>query len=432
MCAQPLYISPSSMNDNAPARPTSRKALFFLMITVAIDSLGLGIVVPVGPELMQMFTDYQGIAVAAAWGGVLITLYAVMQFIFAPIMGSLADRYGRRPVLLLALAALGFDYILTGLAPTLVWLFLGRAVAGAAGATFSVANAYVADISGPENRGKYFGYIGAAWSLGFLLGPLLGGFFGEYGPRVPFFVAGALALLNVLYGYLVLPETLAPENRRDFELKRSNLFGAILHLRQWPAVFMLLFAVVFFQIAHDSLPATWSYYTALQLDWGPREIGYSLVVMGLLGIVVMAWLAPFSIARLGEKRTAFLGFVICSIGFVGLSTIDTDLELYAWLLPWSLMGFIMPSLRSIMSQEVPANSQGELQGAITSVMGLTAIFTPLLMTQAFRYFSSEQAFVHYPGIPMLLAGISMFLALAVALLGLAKTNIGGRPRNKAT
>lgn len=394
--------------------------LIFLLVLVALDSLGLGMVVPVIPDLMEELTGERGLGHAAAWGGVLVMLYAVMQFLFSPVMGNLADRFGRRPVLFFSLAAMGLNYMITGFAQTLAWLFLGRMLAGVFSATFSVANAYVADITEPAERGRFFGYLGAAWSLGFIIGPLLGGVLGEYSSRLPFFATAGLALVNVVYGFFMLPETLKMKDRRPFSWRRANLFAAFQQLRAYPLVFILLIALLFFQIAHDSLPNTWAYFTAYQLDWGPREIGYSLAVVGVLGVIVMAGVTPVAIQHLGERATAFLGFVFSILGFFGISTVATDWELYAWLLPWSLMGLVMPSLRALMSNSIPANAQGELQGAISGIMGLAAMGTPLFMTQLFRYFSQPDAIVYYPGASFLAASISMLCAFFIAIYALTR------------
>jgi DHA1 family tetracycline resistance protein-like MFS transporter len=270
----------------SPAQPAARKrATIFILITILLDTIGFGIIAPVMPELIMELTG-EGIGQAARYGGWLLFIYAVMQLFFAPILGNLSDRFGRRPVLLCSLTAFGLDYILMGMAPTLTWLFVGRALAGVFGATHATANAYVADITAPDQRAKSFGLIGATWGIGFMIGPVVGGLLGEYGPRVPFFAAAGLALLNVVYGSIVLTESLSEENRRPFAWKRANPIGAIHQMRRYPVVIGLFFAVVFYQIAHDANPSTWSFYTMLKFGWSERDIGLSMGAVGLMMAIV--------------------------------------------------------------------------------------------------------------------------------------------------
>jgi len=245
----------SSVGSHSP-----NHAILFILVTILIDTIGFGMIAPVMPELIRGMTG-EGFAEAARYGGMLMFLFAAVQFFAAPILGNLSDRFGRRPVLLISLAALGIDYIIIALAPTLVWLFVGRAIAGAASATFATANAYIVDVSPPEDRAKHFGYLSAAWGLGFMLGPAIGGMLGEFGPRVPFWAAAGLSVLNVLYGLFVLPESLSASSRRDFVWKRANPVGALLQIRKYPVVLGLLIVLIPYQIAHDANPAVWGYYT---------------------------------------------------------------------------------------------------------------------------------------------------------------------------
>jgi DHA1 family tetracycline resistance protein-like MFS transporter len=396
------------MSDKA----SNTKPLIFIFITVMIDTIGLGIIIPVLPQLITGLTDSK-ISVAAQYGGALAVVYAVTHFFFAPVLGNLSDAYGRRPVLLLSLFALGIDYVLMGYAPTIIWLFVGRFIAGAAGATFAVANAYIADTSAPEDRAKNFGLIGAAFGIGFVLGPALGGLLIEFGPRAPFFVAAALAFANMAYGYFILPETLAPENRRPFHLKRANPVGSIIQMNKYPLVLGLIIAALFYQIAHDANPSIWSYYTIEKLSWTPRDIGWSLAMVGISIAFVEGILIRFIIPRIGEKRAVYFGYVMAAIGFTGFALADTGTAMMLWIIPWSLMGIAGPALRAIIANQVPDDQQGELSGAMASMISLTAIISPVIMTQTFGFFASKASPVYFPGAPFILAAGMIIIAIIV-------------------
>ncbi|MBW2372774.1 MAG: TCR/Tet family MFS transporter [Deltaproteobacteria bacterium] len=391
---------------------SDRRALIFIFITVLIDMIGFGIIIPVMPELIMELTGV-GLSRAALYGGWLLFLYALMQFFFAPIIGNLSDRFGRRPVLLCSLVAFGFDYLLMGLAPTIVWLFAGRFVAGIAGATHSTANAYIADVSPPEERAQNFGLMGAAFGLGFILGPVLGGLLGEYGPRVPFFAAAVLALCNAVYGFVVLPETLPAEERRPFDLRRANPVGALAQMRRYPVIVGLFGAFVLYMVSHNANPTTWTYYTMLKFSWTEREVGYSMGFVGLGVALVQGGLIRAAIPRMGEMRAVYLGYALMSLAFVGFAFASAGWMMYAFIVPFSLGGLATPALRGIMSNTVPANAQGELQGALASVMSLTAIVAPLFMTQLFAYFTSDAAPLYFPGAPFLTAGVLLLGSIAV-------------------
>ena len=395
------------------------KPLIFIFITVMIDATGLGIIIPVLPQLITGLT-VNTISVAAQYGGALMVVYAVTHFFFAPILGSLSDAYGRRPVLLLSLCALGIDYMLMGFSPTITWLFIGRFIAGAAGATLAVANAYIADTSTSDDRAKNFGLIGAAFGIGFVFGPALGGVLIDFGPRAPFFVAGGLAFANMAYGYLILPETLALENRRPFQLKRANPLGAVIQMKKYPMVLGLIFAVLFYQVAHDSNPSVWSFYTIEKFGWTPRNIGMSLALVGVTLAFVEGILIRFIVPRLGERRSVYFGYLMGAIGFVGFSIADTGIAMLLWILPWSLMGIAGPALRAIIANQVPDNGQGELSGAIASMVSLTAIISPIIMTQTFGYFAHEDASVYFPGAPFMLAGALIGVALLIVQTVIAR------------
>ena len=382
----------------------SKRAMLFILITVLIDTIGFGIIAPVTPELIMELTG-ESLSEAALYGGWLMFLYALTQFFAAPILGNLSDRFGRRPVLMASLFTLGLDYLLMAMAPDLTWLFVGRAIAGVAGATFATANAYIADVSNAEERAQNFGLLGSAWGLGFILGPVIGGVLGEYGSRVPFFAASALAGANVLYGYFVLPESLPVESRRPFKLVRANPVGALSQMRRFPGVLVLFGALLLYQLAHDANPSTWTYYTMLKFDWTERDVGFSMGVLGISITLVQGLLIRVVIPKLGDRGTVLLGLLIMAAGYLGFSLATEGWMMLVFIVPFALGGLAMPALRSILSNRVGANSQGELQGAMSSLMSLTAIIAPVFLTQLFGYFTSAQAPFYFPGASFFMAAL---------------------------
>ena len=392
---------------------TGRSALIFIFLTMLIDTIGLGLIIPVAPGLIAELT-HEDLSGAATWGGWLFFVYALMQFLCAPVIGNLSDRFGRRPVLILSLAMLAFDYVLTGLSPTIVWLFLGRTLSGMAGASFTTANAYIADISPPEKRAANFGMVGAAFGLGFILGPALGGLLGEhFGLRVPFFAAGGLALANALFGLFVLKESLPPERRRAFDWRRANPLGTLKALRRYPALLALFGALALMRLAHDSLPATWTYYTMLKFSWGPGDVALSLVAVGVLSSIAFAVLPRLLVPRLGETKAVMLGLLAAAIGYAGYALAPTPSVLYAVMVLFCFGGVGGAALNAILTHLVPDNEQGELQGAIASVGSLTAIAAPLIMTGLFAHFTGPRAPVYFPGAAFLAAAICELGALAI-------------------
>jgi DHA1 family tetracycline resistance protein-like MFS transporter len=391
---------------------SNRGALVFVFITVLIDTIGFGIIFPVMPALIMDLTG-ETVSEAALEGGYLAFSFAVAQFIFGPVIGNLSDRFGRRPVLLFSLFAFGLDYLLMGVAPTLGWLFVGRTIAGIAGASFTTANACIADISLPENRAANFGLVGAAFGIGFIVGPAIGGLLGDFGPRAPFFAAAALALLNVLYGVFVLPETLPRESRRPFTWKRANTLGTILQIRRYPAVFAMFGVLFLWQLGHWSLPGTWSYYTKLRFGWSEGAIGLSLAYAGVFMALVQGGLARTAIPRLGEKRAAALGMLVGIVAFVGYAFTVRGWMMYIWMTVGALMGFTYPSINALMSRQIPATAQGELQGGVASIYSLTSILGPVIMTQLFGYFTSSSAPFYFPGAAFLCAALLTVFCLVV-------------------
>lgn len=389
-----------------------KHALAFILITIFIDTVGLGIIIPVIPDLI-MSVAHVDAGKAAVYGGWLFAIYGIAQFFFAPVIGNLSDQYGRRPVLILALLAFAADYGIMGWAPTLTWLFIGRAIAGIAGSSVTTANAYIADISPPDKVGANFGLMGAAWGVGFIIGPVIGGLVGEYGTRLPFFVAAGLGFANAIYGMIVLPESLSPENRRTFSLKRANPLGALMQIRRFPMVLGFIIALLFYQIAHDANPSTWTYYTIEKFDWSKQDIGLGLGYVGAIMIFSHGYLTGLSIRKIGERRTVFLGLTMSALGFGGISFATQSWMLFAFITPFCLGSMAIPALRGIMVNHVSADVQGELQGTITSLVSVTAIAAPIMMTQLFGYFTSDDAPVYFPGAPFLFASAMVVVSLII-------------------
>lgn len=395
------------------SRIAGRGAFVFVFIAVLIDAIGFGIILPVLPQLIMQLTGVP-IDRAAQYGGALSFVYALMQFFCAPILGNLSDQFGRRPVLLFALLALGCDYLIMGFAPVIGWLFFGRMVAGVAGASFTPAYAYVADISPPERRAQNFGLLGAAFGIGFILGPAIGGLLGGLGPRAPFFAAGALALANTAFGYFALPESLARGSRRAFQWARANPLGTLAQMRKLPAVSALLGALFLWQLAHQVFPSTWSFYGITQFHWSSREVGYSLAFVGLVMAIAQGLLTRVLIPRIGgERRAAALGMAAAFVAYLGYAFATHGWMVYVVSLSAFLFALTYPSMNALASQQTPANAQGELQGAVACLYSLSSIVGPPLMTQVFSHFTARSAPVFFPGAAFLMAAA---LTIACALL----------------
>ena len=394
---------------------TSRAALTFVLLSVFIDSLGWGIIIPCLPTVIMELTG-EPVSTAADWGGYLMAVYALLQFFMAPVAGNLSDRFGRRPILLGSLFAFGVDFLLTGLARSMTWLFVGRAFAGVFGASFATAAAYIGDISNDSNRAKNFGFVGAAWGCGFTLGPVIGTQVLElWGPRAPFFVAGALALANVAFGYLALPESLPPERRRKFEWSRANPLGALKSLAHLPMVAGLLFAVFLYQIAHDSLPAVWMYYTQQKFGWTAAQMGWSLTFVGVMTLIVMGGLTGWIVPRIGERRALVLGFSMMTFGFLAYALVPFGWMIYPAIVIGSLGSIANPAMQSVMSRQAGPSAQGELQGAMASIASIAAILSPIFMTQLFSHFSAASAPVYLPGAPYLVSAALVFCCVLICL-----------------
>lgn len=388
-------------------------AFAFIFVTVLLDSIGFGIIMPVVPQLIM---DISGdtLTHAARTSGFLMFAFAGMQFIASPVLGNLSDRFGRRPVLLCSLLAMGCNYLLMGWAPTLIWLFVGRLIGGVSASTYGIANAYIADTFPAEKRAQYFALLGAGFGTGFIVGPAIGGFLGEYGARTPFYAAAGLTFVNVIYGFLVLPESLKPENHRAFELARANPLGALNQLWRYPVVIALVLVYFFYMLGHFALPSIWAFFTIEKFGWSPRDIGVSLSAVGVAMIFVQAYLIRLVLPAWGPIKTAVVGLIATLLSFIGYAFVPQAWMMYPVIVVGSLQGFVGPSLQSIMSAHIPANAQGELQGAIGSMSGLVAILSPPFMTQLFSYFSSDSAPIHFPSAPFFAA--AMFTLLALLLL----------------
>ncbi len=383
-----------------------RRILPVVGMALFIDAMGIGIVLPVAPKLVMELTGLtlSGAAPIAGW---LAVAYASMQFLFSPVLGNLSDRYGRKPILLGSLAALSVDYLVMGFAPTLFWLFVGRLIAGFAGATFATANAVVADIVPEADRARYFGFSGAAWGLGFIVGPVIGGLLGQYGSRVPFFAAAAFTAVNFLIALAVLRETLPAGSRRAFSARRANIVGALRAMRAIPGAMLLLFVLFMYQFGHDALPSSWTWVTMAKYGWTERDIGLSLAALGLGTAVVQGGLVGLFTRWFGEPRTVYIGLIGGAIGFLGYAFAPTSTLLFASMPMACLLGLTMPAVRAILSRAVPANAQGELQGAIGGIVSFTAIITPFLMTHLFSIATAPGSTFHLPGAPFAAAAVAL-------------------------
>jgi len=394
-------------------------ALGFIFVTLLIDVIGLGIIIPVMPKLINELTG-DSISQASRDGGWLLLTYAAVQFLFAPVIGGLSDRYGRRPVLLASLFGFGVDYLFLAFAPTLGWLYVGRVIAGIMGASFTTGAAYIADISTPEKRAQNFGLLGAAFGLGFIIGPVLGGLLGQFGSRVPFMAAAGFSFVNWLYGYFILPESLKPENRRTFDWARANPLGAFINLTKYPVIFGLIGALTLVYIALHAVQSNWSFYVIEKFGWDEAHIGYSLGAVGLLSAIVQGYLIRLILPKIGQKRGVYIGLLLYSIGFVLYAFATQGWMMYVFMIPYILGSIAGPSLQGIISTQVNASEQGEVQGALTSLQSLTSIFGPLMMTQLFALFTSESAPVYFPGAPMLLAALLTLVGAYLARLSLKR------------
>jgi DHA1 family tetracycline resistance protein-like MFS transporter len=390
-----------------------KAALGFIFLTLVIDVTGLGLIIPVLPKLIEQLI-HGTVSDAAKWGGWLTAAYAIMQFLFSPVLGGLSDRFGRRPVLLFSLFGFGLDYLFLSFAPTIGWLFVGRAIAGITGASFTTATAYIADISTDENRAQNFGMVGAAFGIGFIVGPVIGGLLGSFGPRIPFMVAAGLSLLNCIYGYFVLPESLSKENRRAFDWKRANPVGSLLQLKKYPSLGGLIISFVFVYLASQAVQSNWGFFAIERFKWDAKMIGISLGVVGLLVGLVQGLLIRVVNPKLGNEKSVYIGLGLYALGLLLFAFATQSWMMFVFLIPYCLGGISGPALQSIISGGIPANEQGELQGALTSLISLTSIVGPMMMTGMFSYFTSPKTPFYFPGVSFLAGAVLMFASAIIA------------------
>ncbi|HEY2819959.1 MAG TPA: TCR/Tet family MFS transporter [Candidatus Acidoferrum sp.] len=423
-------VGPVSETPPVPVAPIlppggkahGRAAFAFIFVTVALDMVALGIIIPVLPRLIVRF-EHGDMAMAATQTGVFAFVWAAMQFVFAPVMGALSDRFGRRPVVLLSNFGLGLDYVLMAMAPTLSWLFVGRVISGITAASIPTANAYIADVTPEEQRAAKFGMLGAAFGLGFIIGPAVGGFLGGYGLRYPFWASAILSLANALYGLFVLPESLPKERRSPFSVKRANPLGALKLLRSHPELAALSVAMFLYYNAHESLPSMFVLYTDYRYHWTPQLTGYAFTGVGVGSTIVSAFLISLAIKKLGEVKTLYTGWICGLAGFTVLAVApNTAISLIAIPL-LSLWGLGSPAMQSLMTRRVDKSAQGQLQGALMSMFGVAGMIAPLVFTEVFAVAISPKWGIHLPGAPYWLAALLMLGSLAIAMVATRRANV---------
>lgn len=401
------------MSDRPTASTPRRAAVLFILITVVLDMLSFGIIIPVLPKLVEEFFSGDT-AHAAMIYGLMGTAWAVMQFVCSPIQGALSDRFGRRPVVLLSNLGLGLDYIVMALAPTVSWLFLGRAISGLASSSFSTAGAYIADVTAPEHRAAAFGKIGMAFGIGFILGPALGGWLGEIDPRLPFWGAAALSLVNACYGFFVLPESLARDKRMAFSWKRANPVGSLILLRSHHELFGLATVAFFSYLAHAVLPSVSVLYMGYRYGWGTATVGLTLAGVGVAVMIVQGGLIRPVTAKLGLRPTLLVGLLCGTIGFSVYGMAPEGWIFWLGIPVMAFWGLAGPAAQALMSRRVSSSEQGQLQGAIASINGLTGLIGPALFTQSFAHSIGPNAVWDLPGAPFLLASLMLLSAGAIA------------------
>lgn len=398
--------------------PNGRAALAFIFVSIVLDIVAFGIIIPVLPKLVQSFVDNDA-ARAAEWVGVFGTVWALMQFVCAPVLGALSDRFGRRPVLLLSIAGLGLDYVFMALAPTLGWLMVGRVLSGMTASGFATASAYIADVTEPEHRAAAFGIVGAAWGFGFVVGPALGGILGASDPRLPFWVAGILALVNAAYGFFVLPESLPPEKRAAFSWARANPLGSLRFLRAHRELFGLAAASFLYNLGHTVFPSVFVLWAGFQYGWDAKDVGLALAVVGIANIVVQGGLVRPLVKRFGARRAMAVGAAAGTLGFTMYGLAAVVPIFWIAIFVYSPAAVFNPSLMGVMSRQVSSTEQGRLQGATSSLMGIAGMVGPALFTLSFAWAIRPTSPIHLPGLPFLIAAL---LFASAGLLALRSTD----------
>ncbi|HUR45857.1 MAG TPA: TCR/Tet family MFS transporter [Candidatus Saccharimonadales bacterium] len=402
---------------------SSRKpAVAFIFVTLVIDILGIGLIIPILPNLVASFVENHDVSKASTVYGLLAALYSLMQFLFAPILGSLSDHYGRRPVLLVSLLGAGLDYFLLAYAPSLSWFFVGRIIAGITGANIATASAYIADVTPPEKRAAAFGLIGAAFGIGFVAGPALGGVLGDVGLRVPFLVAGGLAMLNWVYGLIILPESLPKANRRAFSWRRANPIGSLAALRRHPVVLGLAGTHFLAYLGHQVLPSMWVLYTGYRYGWKPKQTGLSLAIVGIMAGVVQGGLTKIIVRRIGEQKALIFGLSVAALAYAAYGLATEGWMIYVILVWASLGGVAGPAIQSLITRNVEANEQGAVQGALTSLGSVAGIVGPIMATALFAYFISQRAPVHMPGVPFFFSAVLTVIGILLAVRSFRSTS----------
>lgn len=385
-----------------------RRSMLFIFFTILIDSIGIGLIFPVMPSLIAEITG-DTIEKSTTYSGWLMTSYALMQFLFSPILGGLSDAVGRRPVLLLSLLGLGIDYVFLSLSNSLLFLFAGRLIAGLCGASFTTGFAYIADITPPEKRAQSFGMVGAAFGLGFILGPFMGGYLSDLGTRAPFVAAAVFSLVNFLFGLFILPESLPKQNRRPFRFKTANPFSAFKYVFKRKDLSLVLTCMFMIYLGGQVMPSIWSFFTKFRFSWTDRQVGLSLAFVGLMVSLVQGGLIRVSQKLLGQLNSIFLGFAFYILGLFLFAFSGEEWMMYVYTAIYAIGGIAPPSIQAIISSRVEANEQGEIQGVITSITSLSAVISPLIMTNLFYGFTNENSFVKFPGAPFLAAAILMII-----------------------
>jgi len=396
--------------------------LAFIFVTLLIDVLGVGLIIPILPKFVATLSG-RGLSVGARDYGLLLGLYGLMQFGFAPVLGALSDRYGRRPVLLVALGMTGVEYVIQAMAPTLTWLYIGRILAGITGASFTTASAYIADVSPSDKRAQNFGLIGAAFGVGFIAGPALGGLLGSLGPRVPFWAAAGLSFINLLYGALILPESLRPENRRPFAWREANPVGILTVLGRYPVVKGMAWSLVASNLAVQALQSTWVLLMTSRFGWGPRQNGLSLAVVGVVALIFQVGLARILLPRLGERRTVLIGLTVGAAEYLAYALADKPWMIYAIMFAGGLSYLSGQATQGLLSRQVGDDAQGSLQGALTSLASLTGIAGPVVTTMLFSYFTRAGAPVKVPGVSFFLASFLDIVAVLIAVRVLPRQEV---------
>ncbi len=404
-------LPPSAAPAGAPVA-VSRHAVTFVMITVLLDMVGFGLIIPVLPALIEE-VGHVGLAQASVIGGWMFFAFSITQFMFSPLMGNLSDRFGRRPLLLLAIFGLAVDYLLQAFAPSLLWLFVGRAIAGFCGSSWVIANAYIADVTAPEDRAKAFGMMGAAFGVGFVLGPAVGGLLGEFGPRVPFFVAAAISGMNLVYGWFVLPETLPPEKRRVFEIARANPFGAFRIFSTYKGVLPMCAVLAVFFFATSVYPAIWPFWGIAKFGWSEAMVGGTLAVFGIVMAVFQGGLTGPGVKWVGEYRLALIGIVCAGVAALGYGLVTTLPMVVILMVVHGPEGFIHPMLTAMMSRAVPDDAQGELQGGISAITNIAMLAGTVFYSQIFGHFMREGAAYRSPDVGYYIAAALMVLGFVL-------------------